>query len=97
MAVFGHAADGNLHPNILFDPQETDPARVEAAISAIFREALACGGTLSGEHGVGVLKAPYFEAAVGPESANIMRGIKAVFDPHGLLNPGKIWPAKGTQ
>jgi glycolate oxidase len=96
IAVFGHAADGNLHPNILFDPQETDPARVEAAISAIFREALACGGTLSGEHGVGILKAPYFEAAVGKECVRIMRGIKAVFDPRGLLNPGKIWPAKGA-
>lgn len=97
IAVFGHAADGNLHPNILFDPQETDPARVEAAISAIFREALACGGTLSGEHGVGILKAPYFEAAVGKECVRIMRGIKAVFDPRGLLNPGKIWPAEGVK
>jgi glycolate oxidase len=95
IAVFGHAGDGNLHPNILFDPRETDAGRVEAAMAAVFKAALKCGGTVSGEHGIGSLKAPYFQEAVGPEAVKIMRGIKRVFDPHGLLNPGKIWTVNG--
>lgn len=56
IAVFGHAADGNLRPNILYNPRETDAEQVEAAMAAIFRAALSYGGTLSGEHGVGILK-----------------------------------------
>ena len=97
IAVFGHAADGNLHPNILFDPRETDARQVEAATAAVFEAALACGGTLSGEHGIGSLKAPYFQDAVGAKAAEIMRGIKRVFDPGGVLNPGKIWVLDGEQ
>ncbi|MEW6183762.1 MAG: FAD-linked oxidase C-terminal domain-containing protein [Bacillota bacterium] len=92
IAVFGHAADGNLHPNILFDPRDIDAVQVEAAIEGIFQAAFKCGGALSGEHGVGMLKSPFFEQAVGPETIALMRGIKKVFDPHGQLNPGKIWP-----
>lgn len=95
IAVFGHAADGNLHPNILYNPRETDAEHVNAAVAGIFRAALSHGGTLSGEHGVGVLKKPYFEAALGTDTVNLMRGIKKLFDPRGLLNPGKIWPADG--
>lgn len=95
IVVFGHAGDGNLHPNILFDPRETDARHVEAAKAAVFKAALKCGGTLSGEHGIGSLKAPYFQDAVGPDAVRIMRGIKRVFDPHGLLNPGKIWAVDG--
>lgn len=91
IAVFGHAADGNLHPNILFDPRDTDEGQVKAAMDGIFQAALKCGGTLSGEHGIGMLKAPYFETAVGSEAVAVMRGIKKAFDPRGLLNPGKIW------
>ncbi|MEW6448726.1 MAG: FAD-linked oxidase C-terminal domain-containing protein [Bacillota bacterium] len=95
IAVFGHAADGNLHPNILYNPRETDVEHVNAAIAGIFRAALSHGGTLSGEHGVGVLKKPYFKDAVGTDTVNLMRGIKKLFDPRGLLNPGKIWATDG--
>ncbi|MEW6573811.1 MAG: FAD-linked oxidase C-terminal domain-containing protein [Bacillota bacterium] len=95
IAVFGHAADGNLHPNILYNPHETNTEHVNAAVAGIFRAALSHGGTLSGEHGVGVLKKSYFEEALGTDTVNLMRGIKKLFDPRGLLNPGKIWPADG--
>ena len=93
IAVFGHAGDGNLHPNILFDrmrPGEME--RVERAAGAIFRAALALGGTLSGEHGIGTLKREFLEEDLGPEVVAIMRGIKAVLDPKGLLNPHKVFP-----
>ena len=91
--VFGHAGDGNLHPNILFDLR--DPAevqRVEHAARDIFRAALRLGGTLSGEHGVGTLKREFLEEAQGPLAVSLARSIKAAFDPRGLLNPGKMFP-----
>jgi glycolate oxidase len=91
--VFGHAGDGNLHPNILFDLR--DPAevqRVEFAARDIFRAALKLGGTLSGEHGVGTLKREFLEEAQGPLAVALSRAIKGIFDPHGLLNPGKVFP-----
>lgn len=93
IAVFGHAGDGNLHPNILFDGR--DPAQVERVwpiAGEIFRVALDLGGTLSGEHGIGTLKRPFMEAALGVEGVALQRRIKAAFDPRGLLNPGKVLP-----
>lgn len=93
IAVFGHAGDGNLHPNILFDrrnPGELE--RVERAAAAIFRAALALGGTLSGEHGIGSLKREFLEEDLGADAVGLMRGIKAVFDPRGLLSPHKVFP-----
>ncbi|MBI2888099.1 MAG: FAD-binding protein [Chloroflexi bacterium] len=92
--VFGHAGDGNLHPNILFDfrvPGELE--RVQGAAAAIFRAAIALGGTLTGEHGVGSLKKEFLEEAVGPLAVQIMRDIKAALDPKGLLNQGKMFPS----
>jgi len=91
--VFGHAGDGNLHPNILFDlrnPEEVQ--RVELAARDIFRTAIRLGGTLSGEHGVGTLKREFLEEAQGPLAVSMSRGIKRLFDPDNLLNPGKIFP-----
>ena len=91
--VFGHAGDGNLHPNILFDLR--DPAevqRVELAARDIFRAAIRLGGTLSGEHGVGTLKREFLEEAQGSLAVALSRSVKAVFDPLGLLNPGKVFP-----
>jgi glycolate oxidase len=93
IAVFGHAGDGNLHPNILFDRlQPGELERVEQAAAAIFRAALELGGTLSGEHGIGTLKREFLEEDLGAEAVEIMRGIKQVLDPKGLLNPHKIFP-----
>jgi glycolate oxidase len=91
--VFGHAGDGNLHPNMLFDLRDPDEVqRVELAARDIFRTAIRLGGTLSGEHGVGTLKREFLEEAHGPLAVSLARSIKQVFDPHGLLNPGKVFP-----
>ncbi|MSQ61396.1 MAG: FAD-binding protein [Dehalococcoidia bacterium] len=93
IAVFGHAGDGNLHPNILFDRQrEGEMERVEIAAAAIFRAALALGGTLSGEHGIGTLKKAFLEEDLGPDTVAVMRAIKDALDPKGILNPHKVFP-----
>lgn len=93
--VFGHAGDGNLHPNILFDrrlPGELE--RVERAATAIFRAALDLDGTLSGEHGVGSLKREFLGERLGAEGVWAMRAIKQALDPKGILNPGKLFPTR---
>jgi glycolate oxidase len=93
IAVFGHAGDGNLHPNILYDKRDPAEARrVEEASRDIFGIAVGLGGTLSGEHGVGVLKLPYLGLAASPIEIELMQAIKRVFDPKGILNPGKKFP-----
>jgi glycolate oxidase len=98
IAVFGHAGDGNLHPNILFDRRIAgELERVEQAAAAIFRAALDLGGTLSGEHGIGSLKREFLQEDLGADAVALMRGIKAVFDPKGLLNPHKIFPEAGGE
>jgi glycolate oxidase len=88
--TYGHAGDGNLHVNFLWDDDEEVPA-VAQAIESLFRDTVALGGTLSGEHGIGVLKAPYLELEQSSELIALQRDIKRVFDPRGLLNPGKIF------
>jgi len=93
IAVFGHAGDGNLHPNILFDQQRAGERElVQQAAAAIFQAALELGGTLSGEHGIGLLKREYLSQALEEDVIDMMKGIKQLFDPTGLLNPGKIFP-----
>jgi glycolate oxidase len=97
IAVFGHAGDGNLHPNFLFDvkrPGELE--RLEAAAADIFRTAIDLGGALSGEHGIGTLKREFMEDAVGPAPLALMRQIKALLDPKGILNPHKLFPTEGA-
>jgi glycolate oxidase len=92
IVIFGHAGDGNLHPNILFDKR--DPVqwhKTEEMVAQVFDASLAVGGTLSGEHGVGVLKRPYLERALGPVSIDVQKHIKQVLDPLNILNPGKIF------
>ncbi|RKO65840.1 FAD-binding oxidoreductase [Desulfofundulus salinus] len=92
IVIFGHAGDGNLHPNILVDksnPEEME--RAERAIAEIFQAALSLGGTLSGEHGIGLLKAPFLEMEYGQSGVALMRRIKEALDPRGILNPGKIF------
>ncbi|RJQ42869.1 MAG: FAD-binding protein [Gaiellales bacterium] len=91
IAVFGHVGDGNLHPNILTDRRDpTAMMRTEEAISELFRAAVELGGTISGEHGIGITKSAYMSMMRDPVSLGMMAAIKKVFDPEGILNPGKI-------
>jgi glycolate oxidase len=89
MPAYGHAGDGNLHVNFLWDTPEERP-RVDAAIEALFRAVVALGGTLSGEHGLGVLKAPYLALEQSAALIEVQRKLKAQLDPRGILNPGKV-------
>ena len=91
IGTFGHAGDGNLHPTILTDRRDQEAwKRVEAAIEEIFDVALALGGTLSGEHGIGTAKSRYLAREVGKGSILYARRLKKALDPKGILNPGKI-------
>jgi glycolate oxidase len=91
---FGHAGDGNVHVNILKDdlPQERWQALVPALTEEIYRAAFGLGGALTGEHGIGYTRRKYLPMALDEAQIQIMRGIKQAFDPHGILNPGKIFP-----
>lgn len=92
ICTFGHAGDGNLHPTCMTDARdEEEIARVEQAFEEIFEAALELGGTITGEHGVGHAKAPFLEWKVGKAGIEVMKGIKLAFDPHGILNPGKLF------
>jgi glycolate oxidase len=90
IATFGHAGDGNMHPTIVFDrASEPERARALRAAGAIFEAALDLGGTITGEHGVGTLKLPWLEREIGTPARRLHAGIKRVFDPRNILNPGK--------
>jgi glycolate oxidase len=90
IGTFGHAGDGNLHPTILTDRRDQEEwARVEAAVEAIFDAALALGGTLSGEHGIGLAKSRFLKKEVGAGTILYSQRIKAALDPKNILNPGK--------
>lgn len=88
--TIAHAGDGNLHPNFVFPPGDV-PEHVWAAGDELFRAALQLGGTLTGEHGVGVLKRRWLADELGETSYELQRSLKAVFDPLGILNPGKVF------
>lgn len=93
IVCFGHAGNGNLHVNLMYDP--ADPAqneRAHAAMSRVFALTLSLGGTLSGEHGIGLAKRDFMPQAVDPPTLAMMRAIKAAFDPDDILNPGKLLP-----
>jgi glycolate oxidase len=93
IVVFGHAGDGNLHPNILFDQRIAGQReKVEQMVREEFALSLELGGTLSGEHGVGASKRSYIEKALGPVSIEVQKRIKQALDPTNILNPGKIFP-----
>ncbi|MFF2052384.1 FAD-binding oxidoreductase [Leifsonia sp. NPDC058194] len=85
-----HAGDGNLHPNFVYAGEEAPPAVWDAA-GDLFRTAVALGGTLTGEHGVGVLKRRWLADELGPDSYELQVKLKSVFDPLGILNPGKVF------
>jgi glycolate oxidase subunit GlcD len=88
-----HAGDGNLHPNIAYDADNPDEAaRVHAAMAEIMQACIAAGGTITGEHGVGIDKLPYMDAIFSPDSLRAMCDLRDVFDPSRRLNPGKVVP-----
>jgi glycolate oxidase len=92
VANFGHAGDGNIHVNFVVN--RDDPAAIERArkcVSDTFRLSVELGGTISGEHGIGYVKAQYLDYALDRPTLEVMKGIKKVFDPHGILNPGKMF------
>jgi len=91
--TYGHAGDGNMHVNFLWD-DPADLPRVLGAIENLFRDVIALRGTISGEHGIGVLKAPYLGLEQSHELVSLQERVKKVFDPKGLLNPGKIFPLR---
>lgn len=91
IGTFGHAGDGNLHPTILTDARDKEEMkRVYEAVDEIFKKALELGGTLSGEHGIGMAKSKYLEWEFGESGMDVLRRIKNALDPDGILNPGKM-------
>jgi len=95
IGTFGHAGDGNLHPTILADVRnQEEMERVHLAVDEIFTTALSLGGTLSGEHGIGMAKMKYLENELGKSGLNLMRRLKEALDPDYLLNPAKMVPLR---
>ncbi len=91
IGIFGHAGDGNLHPTVVTDVRNREEMeRVEKAIQDIFEASLALGGTISGEHGIGIGKARFLHEQIGDVGMEIHRQFKKVFDPNNIMNPGKI-------
>jgi len=92
VGTFGHAGDGNLHPTVLCDERNEDEMqRAHAFYDELYEQVLAWGGTVSGEHGIGIAKKDYLARQIGPGGVAVMRRIKQAFDPEGILNPGKIF------
>jgi glycolate oxidase len=90
---FGHAGDGNIHVNLMIQDTPEDRDKAEEAVKEIFAESLRLGGTMSGEHGIGLTKAPYLGMELADAAMATMKKVKQLFDPNGILNPGKIFPA----
>jgi len=89
---FGHAGDGNIHCNIMYNKaDENELKRAEKAVDELFNATLSLGGTITGEHGVGMTKMKYLPLEIGATQIELMKGIKRVFDPQNILNPGKIF------
>jgi glycolate oxidase len=94
VASFGHAGDGNMHVNLLVTPGDEEALRrARDAERALFERVVALEGSISGEHGIGFAKAPYLGIELSPVEIALMQRVKAAFDPAGILNPGKIFPA----
>lgn len=92
---FGHAGNGNLHVNILFDSSDSQQERnAKLCLEEIFAEVIRLEGTLSGEHGIGIVKKDYVDKELGPHEINLMRNIKTLFDPNHILNPDKSLPSR---
>jgi len=97
VGTFGHAGDGNLHPTVLCDERDEDEmARAHAFYEELYEKVLEWGGTVSGEHGIGMAKIGYLKRQLGPGGVAVLRRIKKSFDPDGLLNPGKMFESDDT-
>ncbi|MCS7068774.1 MAG: FAD-binding protein [Meiothermus sp.] len=94
---FGHIGDGNLHPNVLYDPKADAEEKVWELLHEIARVALRHGGVLSGEHGIGLMKRDFMREAVDPTTLEALRRVKVAFDPEHRLNPGKVLPEANSQ
>ena len=95
IVVFGHAGNGNLHVNIMYDDADAvETARAHAALPRVFAQVLALGGTLSGEHGIGLSKRDFMADAFSAATLDAMHAVKAALDPDGILNPGKVLPPR---
>jgi glycolate oxidase len=91
VACFGHAGDGNIHTNLMVDlTQKGAKKRSEAALDELFRQVLAWGGAITGEHGIGLAKRRWWPLAVSKEARDLHRSLKKLLDPHSILNPGKF-------
>lgn len=94
---FGHAGDGNIHFNIMLDKKNKDDLiKAQSAVESLFEFTVELGGTISGEHGIGTAKAPFMSKELGQNELDLMKRIKNLFDPNGILNPGKIFPVETT-
>jgi glycolate oxidase len=92
--AFGHAGDGNIHVNVMLDKNNAaELERAHALIGDLFKAVIRMGGTITGEHGIGITKAPYLPLEISNEGLALMARIKKAFDPQGILNPGKIFVA----
>jgi glycolate oxidase len=92
IAAFGHAGDGNMHVNILFEPDKSEEVEKSLIIvKELFKKVVEMGGTITGEHGIGITKAPYIDIELSKPVIDLMKRIKMTFDPNGILNPGKIF------
>lgn len=97
IGTFGHMGDGNLHPTFLTDERNTEEMhRIELAFEEIFEEAIRLGGTITGEHGIGVAKKRFLPGFAGDGQMRVMRALRAVLDPNGILNPGKMFDLEAT-
>ena len=91
MGTFGHAGDGNLHPDLVLDRDDPNgEAKTDAVRADLYRAAIALGGSITGEHGIGVAKRAWLEEQRGPDAMRVMRAIKDALDPLGILNPGRV-------
>nr|NIS41810.1 glycolate oxidase subunit GlcD [Desulfuromonadales bacterium] len=98
VGTFGHAGDGNLHPTVLCDERDEDEMeRAHAFYEELYEQVLEWGGTVSGEHGIGMAKMGYLKRQIGAGGVAVLRRIKQSFDPAGLLNPGKMFATNGAE
>jgi len=93
IVCFGHVGDGNIHVNVMIDAANAEErSAAESVKKRIFELAVEMGGTISGEHGIGIMKSEFLPMALGQDLIAAMRRVKAALDPNGILNPGKIFP-----
>ena len=91
VACFGHAGDGNIHVNIMVDMQKPGAKKkCDLALDALFRKVVALGGVVTGEHGIGIAKKPWWPLATSPSVRELHQSVKSALDPHRILNPGKF-------